>query len=123
MMDTKTVGAVTATVKNVDVADAGDEGNGEFEAVLSTTLLDRDKEVVLKGAFDPLPPEIPIHINHQFMDVTKVVGRGTPFYDGETLKVKGRYAATPDAQTLRSLVSDGMVGTMSVGFIHAKRVD
>lgn len=119
-MDTKTVGAVVATVK--DLGD-GESGNGEFEAIISTASIDRDGESIPKGAFDPLPDEIPIHINHDFTDVGAVVGRGKLFYDGDVLKVKGRYAGTPTAQQLRQLVSEGMVQTMSVGYIDAKYTD
>src|SRR5690242_21860738 len=119
-MDTKTVGALTATVKALG---DGDAGNGEFEAIISTAALDRDGEVIPKGAFDPLPDEIPIHINHAFTDVGSVVGRAKLFYDGDVLKAKGRYAGTTTAQELRALVTDGMVQTMSVGYIDAKYED
>lgn len=111
-VETKAVGEVFAEVKAVKTSDP----NGAFEAILSTGIVDRDGEIVDPGAFNPLPKSIPIHVNHQFMDVSKVVGRGEPFYDGDTLKVKGTFASTPDAQMVRTLVSEGMVQTMSVGF-------
>lgn len=107
-------GLLTATVKNTK-----DAGAGEFEAVISTEALDRDGEVLDKGWADPLPAEIPIHMDHQFFDLTKIVGRGEPFYDGDQLKVKGRYASTPDAQLVRQLVAEGMVKTMSVGYLNS----
>lgn len=116
-MDTKAVGTVFADVKAVDTTDP----NGAFEAILSTTIVDRDGEIVTAGAFNPLPKSIPIHVNHQFMDVAKVVGRGEPYYDGDTLKVRGVFASTPDAQTVRTLVAEGMVQTMSVGIYKPTR--
>lgn len=111
-MNTKAVGTMFAEVKALETSDP----NGAFEAVLSTTIVDRDGEVVTAGAFNPLPKSIPIHVNHQFTDVGKVVGRGAPYYDGDVLKVKGVFASTPDAQMVRTLVAEGMVQTMSVGY-------
>lgn len=116
-METKAAGAVFAEVKALETSDP----NGAFEAVLSTAIVDRDGEIVESGAFNPLPKSIPIHVNHQFMDVAKVVGRGQPYYDGDTLKVKGIFASTPDAQVVRALVAEGMVQTMSVGFHRPTR--
>lgn len=116
-MKTKAVATVFAEVKALDTTNP----NGGFEAVLSTNIVDRDGEIVLAGAFNPLPKSIPIHVNHQFMDVAKVVGRGEPYYDGDTLKVRGVYASTPDAQMVRTLVAEGMVQTMSVGMLFPVR--
>jgi HK97 family phage prohead protease len=116
-VDTKIVGTVFAEVKALDTKDP----SGAFEAVLSTTIVDRDGEIVDAGAFNPLPKSIPIHVNHQFMDVAKVVGRGIPYYDGDILKVKGTFASTPDAQMVRTLVAEGMVQTMSIGFHQPTR--
>ena len=116
-MEAKAYGAVYAEVKALETSDP----SGAFEAVLSTAQVDRDGEVVIAGAFLPLPKSIPIHINHDFMDVKSVVGRGEPYYDGDVLRVKGIFASTPDAQTLRSLVAEGMVQTMSVGFHRPTR--
>lgn len=116
-MEAKQVGAIYADVKALETSDP----NGAFEAVLSTGIVDRDGEIVVAGAFNPLPKSIPIHVNHEFMDVSKVVGRGEPFYDGDVLKVKGVFASTPDAQMVRTLVSEGMVQTMSVGFHRPTR--
>lgn len=116
-MEIKAAGAVYAEVKALETSDP----NGAFEAVLSTAIVDRDGEIVEPGAFNPLPKSIPIHVNHQFMDVAKVVGRGQPYYDGDTLKVKGIFASTPDAQVVRALVAEGMVQTMSVGFHQPTR--
>jgi HK97 family phage prohead protease len=116
-MDTKAVATVFAEVKALDTTNP----NGAFEAVLSTTIVDRDGEIVTAGAFNPLPKSIPIHVNHQFTEVAKVVGRGEPYYEGEVLKVRGVYASTPEAQMVRTLVAEGMVQTMSVGMLHPKR--
>lgn len=104
------------TLKAVD----GDNPNGEFEAVLSTPDVDRDGETIAPGAFEPLPKSIPIHFDHDFVDKVPPVGRGVPFYDGDVLKVAGTFASTPRAQELRALVNEGMVDSMSAGFLIAR---
>lgn len=100
-------------------AAASDNPNGEFEIIMSTDSLDRDGEVVVKGAFDPLPDSIPVHAFHNFDDP---VGRAVPRYDGEGRLIgKGFFASTPRAQEIRQLVADGVIGHTSVGFMSASR--
>lgn len=105
-----------AEVKTVDTK----EPAGEFEAVLSAATLDRDGEVIDKGAFEPLPTSVPIHAFHDFSDP---IGRAVPFYDGDVLKVRGYYASTARAQEIRQLVAEGVIGSMSVGFMAADRTE
>lgn len=98
-----------------------DHEHGEFEAVLSTPDMDRDGETVTPGAFNPLPKSIPVHFQHDFVDKVPPVGRAVPYYDGDVLKVKGTFASTPRAQELRSLVTEGVIDSMSAGFLTTKR--
>lgn len=106
---------VLAEVKSV----ATDSGSGEFELVMSTDSVDRDGEQIVKGAFDPLPASIPVHAFHDFHDP---VGRVVPEYDGEGRLVgRGFFASTPRAQEIRQLVTDGVIGHSSVGFMAAQR--
>lgn len=114
-------GALTAAVKAVESKAPG--GAGEFEAVISTAALDRDGEVLDPGWWEPLPAEIPIHADHRMFDVSAVVGRAVPVAEDGVLKVKGRYASTPQAQMVRTLVAEGMVVTMSVGYHNAQYED
>lgn len=114
-------GTLTATVKSIDTKAAS--GAGEFEAVISTAALDRDGEILDPGWWEPLPAEIPIHIDHRMFDVRAVVARAVPAAEDGVLKVKGRYASTPDAQMVRTLVAEGMVVTMSVGYHNAEYED
>lgn len=107
---------VLAEVKEVATKDA----QGAFEAILSAATLDRDGEIIDKGAFDPLPGSIPIHAFHDFHDP---VGKGESFYEDDVLKVRGVFASTPRAQEIRTLVSEGVIGSMSVGFMGADRKD
>jgi HK97 family phage prohead protease len=93
--------------------------NGSFEAILSVPVKDRDGEVVDAGAFNPLPPHMPIDLDHA-MTVEKTVASGRPFYDGGILKFEGTYASHPLAQMVRSLVDEGHIRTMSVAYMNAR---
>jgi HK97 family phage prohead protease len=93
--------------------------NGSFEAVLSVPVKDRDGEVVDAGAFNPLPPHMPIDLDHA-MTVEKTVASGRPFYDGDVLKFEGTYASHPLAQMVRSLVDEGHIRTMSVAYMNGR---
>lgn len=101
-------------------ATKAEDPTGEFEAILSAPTLDRDGEVIEKGAFEPLPESIPVHAFHDFHDP---VGVGRPFYEGDVLKLRGYFASTPRAQEIRTLVTEGVIGAMSVGFMGADRKD
>lgn len=105
-----------AAVKSLD----SENPNGEFEVILSAQTLDRDGEVIDAKAFEPLPESIPFHAFHDFHDP---IGRGAPFYDGDVLKARGVFASTPRAQEIRTLVTEGIIGHTSVGFMAANRVD
>lgn len=111
---------VTKAVALVDTVETEDP-NGAFEVVLSAATLDRDGEVVDKGAFNPLPDHIPFDIDHG-MTVATTVGSGVPYYaDDGTLRVKGTFASTALAQEVRTLVAEGHVRTTSVTFMSAER--
>ena len=97
-----------------------DNPNGEFEVVLSAQTVDRDGEVIDAKAFEPLPDSIPFHAFHDFHDP---IGRAVPYYDGDVLKARGAFASTPRAQEIRTLVSEGVIGHTSVGFMSAVRKD
>ena len=111
-----TKGRVLCEVKALE----GGSDNGEFEAILSAPTLDRDGEVIGAKAFDPLPERIPIDIDHG-MSVDTTVGSGTPYYDGDVLKIKGTFSSIPRAQELRTLVTEGHIARMSVTFMGAQR--
>lgn len=110
----------TFAVADVKAAPDDDSPNGSFEVILSAQTLDRDGEVIDAKAFEPLPESIPFHAFHDFSDP---IGRGVPFYDGDVLKARGTYASTPRAQEIRTLVTEGVIGHTSVGFMAASRKD
>lgn len=98
------------------VKSADDRGN--FEVVASTDSKDRDGEVIIPGAFLPLPEDVPIHAFHDF---SNPVGRGVPRYHGNQLLVTGKFASTARAQEIRALVMDGVIKHTSVGFMEPTR--
>lgn len=111
---------VTLNVKALE----DEHPNGTFEAVLSSPRVDRDGEIIDAGAFEPLPASIPIHLDHD-MSTEKIVARAVPTYVGDKLVAKGHYGSDPLSQSTRQKVIDGLIDSMSVGFIRPKmkRVD
>lgn len=102
------------------VEDTGGDPNGEFDVILTAPTLDRDGEVVDSKIFEPLPDHITFDIDHG-MSIATTVGSGTPFYDGDNLRVKGTYSSIPRAQEVRTLVREGHIRTTSVAFMGAVR--
>jgi len=102
-----------------EVKEPDSDPNGEFEAILSVPVVDRDGEVIDAGAFDPLPAEIPIH---KFHDFSSPVATAAPFYDGEVLKARGTFDPDPESQAIRQKVGRS-IRYMSVGFMAASRQD
>lgn len=102
------------------VADETDP-NGEFSVVLATPDKDREGESALHDEWKtPLPDHITFDSDHG-MDVKSLVGSGTPTLtpDGQVL-VKGTYAGTPHAQTVRQLVNEKHIRNVSVTFLSRK---
>ena len=81
---------------------------GGFVAVASTASVDRDGEVILPGAFNPLPASLPVHINHT-ANVRDLVARARPYYEGGRLMIEARFASTSAAQDARTLVTEGIL--------------
>lgn len=102
-------------------AATGDDDPGGFEAILSTPARDREGETVRAKAFEPLPASVPIHWAHDFVNGGLPIGKGVPYYDGDTLKITGTFAPTAKAQEVRELVNGGFVTSMSAGFITDQR--
>lgn len=100
-------------------AAASEHPNGEFEIVMSTDSVDRDGEIIVKGAFDPLPASIPLHAFHDF---TRPIGRVVPGYDAAGRLVgRGFFGSDEESQRMRAKVTDGLIGHTSVGFMAAQR--
>lgn len=103
-------------VKSVE----GDHPNGEFDVILSAPTLDRDGEIIDAKVFEPLPEHITFDIDHG-MSTATTVGSGTPYYEGDVLRVKGTFSSIPRAQEVRTLIREGHIRTTSVAFMGAVR--
>lgn len=108
------MGNIAATVKSVDPA-----GAGSWTAVASAPSIDRDREVVDAGAFEPLPAQVPVHDEH----FGQLIGSARPYYVGDLLYVDGTFASTPRAQEMRTLVLEGHLTSMSIVFFDATTKD
>lgn len=100
------------------------KGSGEFEVVATTETIDRDGEIILISGWDlehfyknPI-----ILWGHNYWDLNCVLGAVTEVKveDGKMI-VRGVFAATEQAQVARQLYDDGILKTVSVGFIPKER--
>lgn len=105
------VGAIKAT------------GASGFEGWASTTQLDRQGDIVLPEAFAASLPAFrangPIFWNHAEAHdpLAMPIGKTTDAEIREGgLYIKARWASHAEAQTVRQLVMDGIVGTLSIGY-------
>lgn len=97
--------------------------DGSFEIILSTGTKDRDGEEVKPGEWEtPLPEHITMDADHG-MTAEKTVGSGKPSIEDGKLIVRGRWAKTPLAENIRSLVNDGHIKTTSVAFLRKTATD
>lgn len=107
----------TATVETVE----SENPNGQFDVILSTKALDRDGDELQADEWkQPLPEHITFDSDHG-MSVATTVGSGRPFInDDGQLQVRGTFASTPHAQSVRTLVNEGHITTTSVAFMERK---
>lgn len=97
--------------------------DGTYDITLSVPTEDRDGEVIDAKAFEPLPDWLNIDIDHG-MSVLTTVGSGTPYYDGDTLKLGSfTFASTSLGQEVKTLVDEGHVRKMSVAYMGSKYED
>ncbi|MBA3488266.1 MAG: hypothetical protein H0T78_01765 [Longispora sp.] len=109
---------LAASIKSVD-----DTGNGRFTAVASAPTVDRDGEVIVPGAMEPLPKSIPVHDGHPVgaQAGRQPIARARPYYKNGVLYVEGYFASTPDAQATRQKVMEGVLDSMSIMFHRPER--
>lgn len=110
-------------MKNITLVGAVKAGAAGFEGWASTSQIDRQGDIVLPTAFQSSLPAFlangPIFWNHAEVHdpLAKPIGRATDatIRDGG-LHIKARWASHEEAQTVRSLVTDGIVSSLSIGF-------
>lgn len=98
--------------------------NWSFKVVASDETVDRAWEVI-KVAWRELNNYMknPIILFwHKYSTLTDIVGKATAVYtEGTSLIVEWVFASTEPAQMLRQLYDDGIIKTVSVGFIPKER--
>lgn len=100
------------------------KGEGNFEVVATTETLDRYDEVILTSAwsFENFLKNPVVLLSHDYHQLP--IGAVTDVVADEESKrvvVKGVFANTEEGQTARRLYEDGMLTTMSVGYIAHER--
>lgn len=100
------------------------QGEGTFEVVATTEGVDRDGEVILVNGWDftNFQKNPVLLMSHDWRSlpvgaVTEIV----PDYNAKKIIMRGVFASTPAGQELRKLYDDGIMRTVSVGFIAKER--
>lgn len=92
---------------------------GTFQVILSAPTLDRDGETLGSDEWKtPLPDHITFDSDHG-MSVATTVGSGVPRIDEKTgnLVVDGTFSSIPEAQKVRTLVTEKHIRSTSVAFM------
>lgn len=112
---------VTKATATVTPVEDSKSKHGEFDVILSTSALDRDGDELHADEWKtPLPDKITFDSDHG-MSVATCVGSGTPFINDQgQLQVRGTYASTPHGQSVRTLVNEGHITSVSVAFMNRK---
>jgi phage head maturation protease len=107
-LDDPRVSQVDARVQSTD--------RGGFVARASDSSLDRDGEVIAAGAFNPLPDDVPCHLDHS-MKAASVIARAVPYYVGSELRIDAAFGSDRDAQLARQKMLDGTLRDLSIVFM------
>jgi len=99
-------------------------GEGEFEVIASNSSIDRDGESIDVNGWDLTNwLKNPVILwGHNYWEMDCVIGAGTDakIVDGQLI-IKGVFAKTEAGQYVRQLYDDGIIKTVSVGFIVKER--
>lgn len=101
------------------------KGNGTFEVVATTEGIDRDGEVILVSGWDFTNfMKNPIILwGHNYYEMDAIIGAVTELIQEDArVIVRGVFANTEEGQTARQLYDDGILKTVSVGFIPKERM-
>lgn len=111
------------SLKNVEAKTI--KGSGTFKVVATTSTIDRDGESILVEGWDfanYLKNPI-ILACHNYWDMKAIIGATTNIkIEGQSVVVEGVFADTEEGQYARKLYDDGMLNTVSVGFIIKERM-
>lgn len=116
----KTADEFLAALKKISQKE--DTGNGTFEVIATTESVDRQGESILLKGWD-----IKNYMNnpvilwgHDYWSLP--IGKATEVnIEGDKMVIKGIFASTEFAQEVRKLYDEGIVKTVSVGFIPLEK--
>lgn len=100
------------------------KGNGTFEVVATTEGVDRDGEIILVSGwdFENFMKNPIILWGHNYYEMEAIIGAVTEVVQEDSrVIVRGVFANTDEAQMARQLYDDGILKTVSVGFIPKER--
>lgn len=104
------------------------KGDGRFKVIASCESVDRDGEVIMADGWDFTNYiKNPVILwGHNYWDMNAIIGACDKISVEEIEGVKclvqeGLFANTPEGQKARQLYDDGMLKTVSVGFIPKER--
>jgi HK97 family phage prohead protease len=100
------------------------EENGTFKVIASDETVDRAGEVIKVDGWDfKNYMKNPIMLFwHDYRSIEAIAWKATNIYvEGKKLIVEGVFASTEKAQMLRQLYDEGIIKTVSVGFIPKER--
>lgn len=114
--------ALAKNVAKINVKEV--KGSGEFKVIATTATADRDGESILVEGwdFENFMKNPIILFGHNYWDMDCIIGAATKVYveDGQVI-VEGVFADTESGQFIRKLYDDGILRTVSVGFIPKMR--
>lgn len=108
-----------ATIKIKEV-----KGSGTFKVIATTSDVDRDGESILVEGwtFENFMKNPIMLFGHNYWDMHAIVGAATSVtIQGKDVVVEGMFADTEEGQYIRKLYDDGILKTVSVGFIPLER--
>lgn len=95
---------------------------GGFDAILSTSDVDRDGESIDIKSWGDLPESIPVNADHD-MTIKGLIGTGVPRIEDGVVRLAVTFASTPEAQEIRTLIKEGHIRSTSVEFIRRSSTD
>lgn len=118
----KLAGELSKALANVNVKEI--KGNGTFKVIATTSSVDRDGESILVEGwtFENFMKNPIILFGHNYWDMCCIIGAATNItVQGKEVVVEGVFANTEEGQYIRQLYDDGILKTVSVGFIPLER--
>lgn len=114
---------ISKTIATIEDSGEADKfgPNGGFTAVLSTSSLDRDGDILNRSEWlEPLPLRLPLDADHG-MTVADTIGSFVPYFDDAgRLMMDATFASTAKGQEVRTLIKEGHISTVSVAFLNDK---